>query len=152
MSTNKKPEYADLHWNIRFGILSLLYDRYFSDEIDKTILVNPDLVNMLSMSEIDQTLIFGDVIYLHRKHLIEGTPGFGSHYPYRVRIDISGIEAIEQIVDASLSQITTANNVKEVTMELDKKAKFKKFRDLVGENASIIELIVNVTKSFFMGG
>lgn len=39
--------------------------------------------------------------------------------------------------------------VEETIREKDKITKFEKFRTIVGENATLIELVVNVAKSFF---
>lgn len=154
-----QTEKSNLHWNIRFRILAILYDDYFSDRINEPKLVNPNLVNELANLQVNKNLIFGDVIYLKEKYFISGYSMFGFHYPVRVKIETAGIQFVESVINNSLLQIadttTSAEEKKEleqIAKELDKKTKFERFIKLIQENTTLIELVVNVTKTIFIGG
>ena len=152
---SKEPEYANLHWDIRFKILSVLYNRHFSVGIEETIPVNPNIISEFASLNINQNLILTDVIYLHKKNLITGYNMFGFAYPPRIKIDTLGIEYLESIVNDSLHQLANTvtdtalkTQVDEAIQETDKISKLDKWCTIIGENASIIELVVNVVKSF----
>ncbi len=152
---SKEPEYANLHWNIRFKILSVLYNRHFSVGNEETIPVNPNIIREFDSMNINQNLILTNVIYLHQKKLITGYSMFGFAYPPRIKIDTSGIGYLEKIVDDSLHQLANTvtdtalkTQVEEAIQEEDKVSKLERLRKIIGENAAIIELVANVVKSF----
>ena len=148
--------YADLHWKVRFGILSNLYEQYFASE--NAMVGVKSLVNSLAPIESNEVLIFGDVIYLRNKNIISGEFSFGFFYPPWVSIDVLGIQIVEQIMNQSLVQIAnsavdsqTKKEAEEILRELDKKSKLEKFNQFLGRNSNIIELVINIAKSFLTG-
>lgn len=155
----KEPEYAKLHYEIRFRILSRLYEHNFGDHQESTVLVDIRLVRSLRLKDSDQNLVYGDIIYLYDKGLIEGYKQVGMAYPFRINITSYGIDIFESIMNRSLETIADTSSdagvktkVKDIIEEVDQKSKFEKFRDFVGENASWIELVANIARSWFTGG
>jgi hypothetical protein len=101
----KKKEFAKLHNDIRFKILSKLYDYNFTDRPDHTIPVDINLTKSLGLNESHQNLVIGDVNYLYDKRLIKGLRQIGVPYPYHVHIASEGIDAVQSVINQSLVSI-----------------------------------------------
>jgi hypothetical protein len=98
----KEKEFANLHNDIRFKILSNLYDYNFTDHEEHTIPVDINFTKSLGLNESYQNLVIGDINYLYDKGLIKGLRQIGVPYPSRVQITSKGIDAIESVINQSL--------------------------------------------------
>jgi hypothetical protein len=153
----KEKEFANLHNDIRFKILSKLYDYNFIGHGKHTIPVDINFTKSLGLNQSDQNLFIGDINYLYDKGLIEGLRQIGLPYPYRVQITSKGIDAVESAINQSLVSIAKSDakekvGVEEIANEPDKCSKLRKFPDFVGENAGWIELVANVVRASLTGG
>jgi hypothetical protein len=68
----KEKEFAKVHNDIRFKILSKLYDYNFTDHEDHTIPIDINFTKSLGLNESHQNLVIGDINYLYYKGLIKG--------------------------------------------------------------------------------
>ena len=64
------------HDEIRFRILSLLYEKYWKDSGESYVNTN-DLINDLKIT-VERNEIYRNILYLHKKNLISGTKVTGS--------------------------------------------------------------------------
>jgi hypothetical protein len=146
-----------LHNDIRFKILSKLYDYNFTDHEEHTIPIDINFNKSLGLNESDQNLVIGHINYLYDKGLIKAPRQIGVAYPYRVQITSKGLDAVESVINQSLVSIAKSDTkekarAEEITNEPDKRSKLKKFRDFVGENSGWIELVANVVRASLTGG
>lgn len=152
-----EKELAKLHDDVRFKILTGLYDYYFGNKDEDTLLVDVNFVKSLGLTELDEIAVRGDINYLYDIGLIEGFKQLGLSYPYRIKITANGIDVVERAIDQSLTAIGQSNlneqpKVEEIINEMDQRTKLQKFRDFVGENAGWIELVANVFRASIGGG
>jgi hypothetical protein len=82
----KEKEFAKVHNDIKFKILSKLYDYNFTDHEDHTIPIDINFTKSLGLNESHQNLVIGDINYLYYKGLIKGLRQIGVPYSYRVRL------------------------------------------------------------------
>lgn len=152
-------EFAKQHGTLRFRILSLLYDVNFGGHAGDWINVDSELSADLGLTDADNNLLHGELIYLEWSGFIEGTDLRSvTEWHDGIRIDSSGIQLVESIIEDSLQQVTSSSldqNIKDdaekISRESDRSTRIEKFRDLVAENSEVIELVANVIRAAIIG-
>jgi hypothetical protein len=85
------------HAEIRFNILHYLYQKHYSNELGHKQRIDK-IIEGSGLQDIHRNAIYGDVIFLLNKGLIEGKHYLGDSYPNHVKITKNGIDQVEHII------------------------------------------------------
>lgn len=145
-------ELREIHDNLRFRILSELYELFFGDGAGRLVFTKP-FVEQIAKSEEEHNLLFGETVYLGDAGYVH--PNYTSRpFPYTIRMENSGIDLVENIINNSVSELETSEidadakaKVSEIKLEPNKKSQIEKLKDLYNEyNGDARPIIVEVIK------
>ncbi len=146
-------ELREIHDNLRFRILSELYELFFGEEGAGRPVFTKPFVEQIAKSEEEHNLLFGETVYLGDAGYVH--PDYTSRpFPYTIKMENSGIDLVENIIDNSVSELETSEidaeakaKVSEIKLEPNKKSKIQKLKDLYDEcNGDARPIIVEVIK------
>ena len=86
------------HQEIRFRILSTLYQKHYSEQLGHP-QDTEKIIQEAGLNNINKNDVNGDVVYLEDKRLITATKLLGHDYPPSISITSYGIDFVENVVN-----------------------------------------------------
>jgi hypothetical protein len=97
------------HQEIRFRVLYALYQIYYGGkryDVQQT----EHVIKQAGLAEVDKNDVYGDLVYLQRKKLIDTMQPLGMTFPMTMIINEKGIDAVESIMEQSISTLRQADD------------------------------------------
>lgn len=102
------PKLRSIHSQIRYKILKFLSEKYFAGETHA--FFNPqDIIKEVDFSDIPETTVLHEFLYLKQKNLINGLMTIGTTYPRNVSITAHGIDNISNFEESITLQSANPN-------------------------------------------
>jgi len=136
------------HDEIRFRILSLLYEKYWKDLGESYVNTN-DLINDLKIT-VERNEIYRNILYLHKKNLISGTKVTGSEPLPGIKINENGIEFVEKVIQDSSKfsyDNTLTKELQKITNESNE-SKIKGFLELTRAYTPLMVNVLSIVRTF----
>ena len=143
------------HEEIRLSVLQLLYQKYFEGRRFDYQIVDKIYDELVFDKIVDKEAYYGDILYLHKRHLIDGEMILGRSYPPWVRINENGIDYVESITDylserlpVALSRDTDKEKLREISKETNTNTKLKKIMETAKLDSDIWTNIAMLIRAF----
>ena len=97
------------HQEIRFRILYTLYQIYYGGErydVQQT----EHVINKAGLEPVDKNDVYGDLVYLQKKKLVDTMQPIGMTFPMTMIINEKGIDAVEEIMEQSIATLKQADD------------------------------------------
>ncbi len=139
------------HQEIRFSILHYLYNKHYGKELGHHHNVE-DIITKTRLKNIDRDLIYGDIVYLKDKGLVDGVISIGDTYPTHIMITAYGIDVVDnisnEIVQNLKNSIENQQEINPIINESNQKTKTEKVWEYVKANpaffTSYVEKILRI--------
>lgn len=143
------------HQEIRFSILHYLYNKHYGEELGHYHSVE-DIRNNPQLKDIDKHLVYGDVVYLQDKGLVDGVVSIGDTYPTPIKITAFGIDIVDEITNKLIQEMKDSNEnqqeINPIINESNQKTKTEKVLEYVKANHAFFATYVEKLLRVFLGG
>ena len=144
----RNKDYREYHDNLRFKILSKLYEFQFGGNTGKYA-STVDLVDEITEKDDEKHHLLVETLYLGKSGYIKPHQTSGVFYPRAMMIENYGIDLVDGIIDQSVQELESADidledksKLTEIKSAPDKKTKFEKFKELLPETSEVTKPII----------